>query len=32
MSAAAPDLPAVVALDMRKEFQREGRETVRALD
>jgi len=32
MSAAAPDLPAVVALDLRKEFRREGQGTVRALD
>jgi ABC-2 type transport system ATP-binding protein len=32
MSAAAPETPAVVAQDLRKEFQREGEGTVRALD
>src|SRR5450631_2297372 len=32
MSAAAPDTPAVVAQDLRKEFQRKGEGTVRALD
>jgi ABC-2 type transport system ATP-binding protein len=32
MSAAAADTPAVVAQDLRKEFQREGEGTVRALD
>jgi ABC-2 type transport system ATP-binding protein len=32
MSAAAPDPPAMVAQDLRKEFQREGEGMVRALD
>jgi len=32
MSAAAQETPAVVAQDLRKEFQREGEGTVRALD
>jgi ABC-2 type transport system ATP-binding protein len=32
MSAAAPDTPAVVAQNLRKEFRREGEGMVRALD
>ena len=32
MKAPAPETPAVVAQDLRKEFQREGEGTVRALD
>jgi ABC-2 type transport system ATP-binding protein len=32
MSAAGPDPPALVAQDLRKEFQRKGEGTVRAID